>query len=389
MISSLARFTVRFRCLSGPRCLSGLALLVASLNGCSRLNQHPKPEMVYVFAEQTYLRDRVAPVANRVALVTNAEPLQVVEHGRRFVRVKTAKGEVGWIEDHMVIDQGIYDQFTQLAELHRHDPVVARGILADPLYLHLKPGRETQRFYLLPENDKVQLLIRASVPKPVPGAGFLPPPKPAARAAKDEPKGASPLPMEDWWLVRDSQGHAGWLLGRRLDVDVPDEVAQYSESQKMVGAYVLTHVYDPDSNVPDKQVPIYLTVLNPYKDGLPYDFNQIRVFTWNLKKHRYETAYRQRDLEGYLPVQVTQEAVDGATPVPVFSIRVATSDAVTTDPSTGAARPAASEMLRFALEGQMVKKLSPPGEQAAVAPSHPLRRRKARRVHHHARHGGG
>jgi hypothetical protein len=345
--------------------------------------------MVYVFAEQTYLRDRVAPVANRVALVTNAEPLQVVEHGRRFVRVKTAKSEVGWIEDHMVIDQGIYDQFIQLAELHRHDPVVARGILADPLYLHLKPGRETQRFYLLPENDKVQLLIRASVLKPVPGAGFLPPPKPLARAAKDQPKGAPPLPMEDWWLVRDSQGHAGWLLARRLDVDVPDEVAQYSESQKMVGAYVLTHVYDPDSNVPDKQVPIYLTVLNPYKDGLPYDFNQIRVFTWNLKKHRYETAYRQRDLEGYLPVQVTQEAVDGATPVPVFSVRVATSDAVTTDPSTGAARPAASEMLRFALEGQMVKKLSPPGGQAAVAPSHPRRRRNATHVHHHARHGGG
>jgi hypothetical protein len=384
--SSLARFTVRFRC------LPGLALLVAFLpllNGCSRLNQHPQPEMVYVFAEQTYLRDRVAPVANRVASVSNGEPLQVVEHGRRFVRVKTAQGEVGWIEDHLVIDQGIYDQFTQLAESHRHDPVVARGILADPLYLHLKPGRETQRFYLLPENDKVQLLVRASVPKPVPGAGFLPPPKPAPRAAKNEPEGAPPLAMEDWWLVRDSHGHAGWLLARRLDVDVPDEVAQYSESQKMVGAYVLTHVYDPASNIPDKQVPIYLTVLNPYKDGLPYDFNQIRVFTWNLKKHRYETAYRQRDLEGYLPVQVTEEKVDGATPVPVFSVRVATSDAVTTDPSTGAARPAASEMLRFALEGQMVKKLSAPGAEAAVAASHPLRRRRAKRVHRHAGHGGG
>ena len=347
-----------------------------------------------MLVEQTYLRDRVAPVADRVALVVNGEQLQVVEHGRRFVRVKTGKGQVGWIEDHLVIDQATYDQFAQLEQSHRHDPVIAAGILRDVLYLHLKPGRDTQRFYLLPENDKVQLLVRASVPKPVPGAGFAPPPKPAggaAHAAKNEPKGLPPVPMEDWWLVRDKQGHAGWLLARRLDVDVPDEVAQYSEGQKMIGAYVLTHVYDPASNLPDKQVPIYLTVLNPYKEGLPYDFDQIRVFTWNLKKHRYETAYRQRDLEGYLPVEVTQDKVDGAIPIPVFSIRVATGDAVTADPLTGAVRPLEAETLRFALEGQLVKKLSPPGQKAAIAASHPPRHRARRRhpVHHRPGRGGG
>ena len=349
---------------AGLRFLFGPAICVAlmtALAGCNRLRQHAKPEMVYVVAKQTYLRDRVAAVSNRVALVTNGEPLEVVEHGRRFLRTKTSKGEVGWIEDHMVIDQATYDQFASLQQQHAHDPVVATAVLRDDLYLHAKPGRETDRFYLLPENQKLQLLIRASVPKPAPPQGFLAAPRPAATgkekkgAAKATPAGDPAVPMEDWWLVRDSRGQVGWLLARRLDVDVPDEIAGYSEGQKIVGAYVLTKVYDPDSSLPNKLVPEYVSVTNAYKDGLPYDFDQVRVFTWNVKKHRYETAYRQRNIEGYLPVTISQNKI------PMFSITVATSDAVKVDPLTGAARPVDTATLDYQLDSGIVKRVTPHG----------------------------
>src|SRR6201986_5674694 len=316
-------------------------MLVVVLSGCTHLRERMKPEMVYVAAKQTYLRDRVAAVSNRIALVTNGEPLEVVEHGRRFLKTKTSKGEIGWIEEHMVIDQATFDQFAALQQQHAHDPVVATGVLRDDLYLHVKPGRDTERFYLLPENQKLQLLIRASVPKPTPPQGPLPAPHPAAKTpkgkkgAKEALPGEPEIPMEDWWLVRDSRGQVGWMLSRRLDVDVPDEIAGYSEGQKIVGAYVLTRVYDAESSLPDKMVPEYVSVTNAYKDGLPYDFNQVRVFTWNVKKHRYETAYRQRNIQGFLPVTISQGKNSQGQALPQFSITVASGDDPKTDPATG------------------------------------------------------
>lgn len=368
-------------------------VLLATLSGCTRLREHLKPEMVYVVAKQTYLRDRVAAVSNRVALVSNGQPLEVIEHGRRFLKTKTSKGEVGWIEDHMVIDQATYDQFAALGQQHAHDPVVATAVLRDDLYLHVKPGRETERFYLLPENEKLQLLIRASVPKPEPPQGLLPTPHPTAATAKGKKAGSSgsakaepPAPMEDWWLVRDSRGQVGWMLSRRLDVDVPNEIAGYSEGQKIVGAYVLTKVHDPESSLPDNMVPEYVSVTNAYKDGLPYDFDQVRVFTWNVKKHRYETAYRQRNLEGLLPVAVSETKDVQGQPVPVFSITVATSDAVKVDPLTGAARPVETDVLNYRLESGLVKRVTSAGSPGSAPVS---AKPTSAGAHTHRHHGKG
>ena len=117
----------------------------------------------------------------------------------------------------------------------------------------------------------------------------------------------------------------------------------------------------------------------------------MRVFTWNVKKHRYETAYRQRNIEGYLPVTISQSKNAQGQPVPVFSITVATSDAVKVDPLTGAARPVATATLNYQLEGGMVKRVTPAGPpgSAPVAARPKAAAAQAHRHHSKGKGGGG
>ncbi|HTH54213.1 MAG TPA: hypothetical protein VL495_09695 [Edaphobacter sp.] len=362
--------------------LSGCFAL--ALSGCSRLRPKPPAEYIYVTAKQTYLRDRVAAVSNRTATVENGEKLKVLEKSRRFFRVETPKGEQGWIDDRAVVTQEIFDQFAALDHEHANDPVIATAVVRDDVYLHTKPGRETDRLFRLQEGDKLKLYRRASVEKPVaPGQQVLPrrtSEKPTDKDAAAAPAGPPPPVMEDWWLVRDAKGDTGWLYGRMMDVDAPDAIARYSEGQRIVGAYVLATVNDPEAPMDDKNVVEYVTVLSPYKAGLPYDFDQVRVFIWNIRKHRYETAFRERNIEGYLPVSVKMAKDPYAKPpasmveAPTFSFRVLSADAgpVIPDPVTGLFVPGKTNLKTFRLEGNLVRRLvdpsSPPPDDAHPEP---------------------
>jgi SH3-like domain-containing protein len=356
------------------------------------MRQKPKEEYVYVTVKQAYLRDRVAAVSNRIAIVTNGQELAIVERQRRWVKVKTDKNQTGWIEERSVASASTAAEFAKLKQEHAKDPVVATGSVRDELYMHVKPGRDTDRFYLLPEGEKVQFLARAMAAKPVtaqaiaaapktvekpkPGKHTTKGPKPDLNAPAMPPPDPSLPPQEDWWLVRDSQGHVGWLLSRRLDVDVPDAIAGYAEGQKIVGAYVLTTIQDTGAQRADPNVPIYVVVLNAYKDGLPYDFDQVRVFTWSLKKHRYETAYREHGLQGYLPVTVVHQGTGTDQAAPTFGFRVATGDTVSVNASTGAVKAGPTGDRLYRLDGVIVRRVLPVGQsvpKASGTVKHPKR----------------
>jgi len=271
-------------------------------------------EIAYVSAPQVSLRDRVAAVYNKAGLVKNGERVEVLDRDRRFVKIRAAGGAEGWMGQRYLVNQKVYDQIQKLTQDSQNDPVQGQGSTHSGTNLHVEPGRDAEHLYQLAQGEKVQLLRRSTAEKP--GSVAAPVRSSTKRDEKTAPK---PI-VEDWWLVRDTHARVGWVLARMVDLDLPLDVAQYAEGQRVVAYFVLDEVRDGD-----KKVPQYLTILTEPRDGLPFDFNQIRVFTWNVKRHRYETAYRER-LQGRLPVTVAQEAFEKEGTLPTFVIRVQDDD---------------------------------------------------------------
>jgi len=289
--------------------LVGLAFFFL-LAGCSGKGGLSEKEYAYVAVTEASLRDHVATLYNKTGVVHNGERVEVLEHmqNKRFLRVRSPRGEEGWIQERYLVDQATFDQFQHLADQYKSAPVQATATTEEQVKVHVLPGRKTSYLYLLNEKQKVDLLQRQAVDRNAP-VQQVKNDKPKDKDADDSPdedkvksdNTAPPAVREDWWLARDAQNRVGWVLGRALYLDIPDEISQYSEGQHIVAAYTLDESTDGD-----KKVPEYL-VLFTEKEGLPYDFSQARVFTWNVRKHRYETAYRERDLQGMLPVTLGRQ----------------------------------------------------------------------------------
>jgi SH3-like domain-containing protein len=383
-------------------------LLLAATPACKRsvITRH---EYMYVSASETSLRDRVATLYAKTGTVHNGDRVDVLERQRRFVRVRTDTGIEGWVEQRSLVTQDVFDGFQKLQQEGKDQNVQAHGTTRAELNMHLTPSRDGERLYQLKEGEKVEVLKRATTDKNAPKPP--PPPKPATSGAKGQPAGkdqkqpppaqpgSAPAPsqaatgqqtaaktpaasatptaksvasaadkskdrvaeppkpaMEDWYLVRNSYGKVGWVLMRMIDLDVPLDIAQYAEGQRILGYFVLNTVQETIDDQA-KQMPQYLVLLNEPKDGLAWDYNQIRVFTRNRNKHRYETAYRERNMQGYFPVKTGHAVFDKEGDLPTFTIRKMYDNGQT-------------EEVTYKMNGPIVRRVPTPEELAAQKAKH-------------------
>ena len=373
-----------------------LLVAVGFLNGCKKGDDTGAndSEEAYVSAPQVALRDRVAAVYNKVGYVANGERVRVLERSsnKRFLRVRTEDGKEGWVEQRFLVGPDVYKGFATLANENAQAVSQATAVTRRLVNLHVEASRDSDSLYQLKDGTKVELLKRASTPK----EGLKAAAKEEKAKAEEEKEESSDAaeeekkpakkeskpttktkyskkqkvgkriltpaigsPLEDWWLVRDPQKHVGWLLGRMLDVDIPLEIAQYAEGQRIIASFILSEVEVPDETAPrgKKKVPQYAVLMTEPRDGMPFDFNQLRVFTWNTRRSRYETAYRER-FEGQLPFLVTKEDFGKEGTLPVFTVHI---------------RDAEGNLQerKYKMNGVIVRRIQAPGEPS---PPRPVRR---------------
>jgi hypothetical protein len=268
-----------------------------------------------------------------VATVKHGEKLEIIRRRRRFLQVRTERGAEGWIEDHLLLSA---DEIAALQDVERRARTMPSQGLAstyEMLNVHTQPNRLSPSFLQIKEGEKVDVVAHVSTPRTAPERKPLLPPRPkvAAPARKrvepriplpplpappsppanwvelsktpaevkqqiDDSRAAQPVPQDDWSLVRNAAGDSGWVLTRRLFMAIPDDVAQYAEGHRITSYFSLGDVRDGDLV---KHNWLWTTIGS---GDHAYDFDSFRVFIWSMRRHRYETAYIQRNVEGYFPV---------------------------------------------------------------------------------------
>ena len=290
-----------------------LLLLVAVLAWMFR----PRHESL----NEAYINDRSATLWSSVAQVR--EPLGLLHYGDRVdmlvrrnenVKVHTAAGAVGWIDGRFLTEPALWERSAKLLIQVRGMPVQARGRTKVATNLRVEPGRTQPRLYQFGRGVPVEIVGRAV----------------ADRAQVTDEKDSLNEPQEtkkeDWYLVRglatrppgesaaraaeqttatEPDDHtipiAGWVIARFVELDLPVSVREgvASANIRPVAWFELNRVSDPSG---DKSQ--YLVAAARGPEGQPCDFTTLRVYTWNVKKKRYETAFIENNLCGQMPVRI-------------------------------------------------------------------------------------
>lgn len=278
-------------------------------------------------------RDPASPTADGATL-RHGERVLIVGRRRIFLKVRAASGAEGWVLARQLLSPKQMEELNRLAERAARLPSHGTATVYEPLNVHSEPNRQAPSFYQIREGEPVEVLVQKLAPRtPYQNPALLPAPqrpqpllrKRASRSSRIPPpplppapsppanwlelsrtppeilaqrQPPKPVPVDTWALVRLKNGRAGWVLARMLRMEIPDEVAQYSEGHRITSYFSVGQVKDGDQM---KHNWLWTTIA---PGNYPYDFDSFRYFVWNVRRHRYETAYVERRLKGYFPVTV-------------------------------------------------------------------------------------
>jgi hypothetical protein len=268
-----------------------------------------------------YISERSVTLWSSAAQVR--EPIDTLHYGDRVdimarrndsAKVRTVSGQVGWVDGRLLLEPALWQRSIKLLAVAREMPVQARGRTKVQTNLRVEPGRNAPRLYQFGRGVPVEIVSRSV-------ADWV--------QANDEREGFEPQApkKEDWFLVRavatrppgESSSHtvvttttqpgdqttpiAGWVVARFVELDLPDAVREgmLSANVRPIAWFELNRV---PSSSGDK--PQYLVAGTRSPEGQPCDFSTLRVYTWNERRTRYETAFIENNLCGQIPIRLSK-----------------------------------------------------------------------------------
>jgi hypothetical protein len=265
----------------------------------------PPLETAYAGNREVTLWSTTAQVRSPVATANFGDRLDVLSRFGDQVQVRTASGVMGWAGERDLLSAEFWQKAKDLNTATEARPVEARGRTRVLSNMHLEPGRDTPRLRQLNKNVAVELFERRPIEVPSPTVAKV--------GDQESATGAPEARKEDWWLVRaqlpDQTQVSGWILGRFIDLEVPEPLPDYASSagMRVVAWFELNHVSDSTGEMK----PQYLAVGARGSEGQACDFTLMRVLTWGNQRQRYETAFVESGVCGKLPVKLTQATSPG------------------------------------------------------------------------------
>src|ERR1051326_6626351 len=276
---------------------------------------------------EAYVSERSVTLWSSVAQVR--EPINTLHYGDRVdvlarrndtVKVRTVAGEIGWIDARLLLEPSLWQRSVKLLDSAKAMPVQARGRTKVQTNLRVEPGRTQARLYQFTRGVPVEIVQRAV-------ADWVQ--VSDERENSNEAQGAK---KEDWFLVRGLATRppgetsnrsaetntttrpgdqtvpiAGWVVARFVELDLPEPVHEgmASANVRPIAWFELNRV-----NSSSGAKPQYLVAGTKSGEGQPCDFTVLRVYTWNERRTRYETAFIENNLCGQMPVRVGKSPKD-------------------------------------------------------------------------------
>lgn len=276
--------------------------------------KHESLGEVYVSDRDLTVWSSVAQVREPLGTLHFGEKVELLSRRNENARVRSPAGTVGWVDGTRLMEPNLWQRSAQLLARVNGMPAQARGRTTVRTNLHVEPGRTQPRLFQFLRGVPVEVVGRAVADW--------------TQSADEREPGGGPQEARkgDWFLIRGVADRgsldattrpdkgpsvseisdqpmpvAGWVVARFVELDLPGPVREETASANIrpLAWFELNRVPDASGDKPQ-----YLVAGTRGPEGHPCDFTTVRVYTWNARRTRYETAFIVNRLCGRLPITV-------------------------------------------------------------------------------------